>query len=263
MADVQRIDQVLQLAVLAAGRCDDFKDRQLSRIHMIKCAYFADLAYAQAHEGTTYTGAGWTFLHFGPWAQIVNERVEPAMTAIHAVAHSFDSRFSGEERRAWSKADDDLFHAVEHALPHHVSSAVKACVRKHGRVTETLLDETYKTPPMLRAVPGALLDFTPPHSTSAASIAPPPPTSTSAKHAKQTNQKLRSLKETVRARFAEKRGLRAQVRATQRPPRYDEVFHDGTKWLDELAGSEPPTGTVEVEFDESVWLSPTRGEERR
>ncbi len=54
--DQDRIDHVIQLALLVAGREDDPFDRELGPIHLIKYVYLADLAYAERHGGETYTG---------------------------------------------------------------------------------------------------------------------------------------------------------------------------------------------------------------
>jgi hypothetical protein len=43
--------------------------------------YLADLAYAEANRGKTFTGIDWQFYKFGPWSQTVNDRIEPALVA--------------------------------------------------------------------------------------------------------------------------------------------------------------------------------------
>lgn len=80
--DSSKVDKIIQFALLVAGEEDDFRDRQLGPIHLIKYVYLADLAYAKHHDGETFTGAKWQFYKFGPWAQEVNQRIEPALLYI-------------------------------------------------------------------------------------------------------------------------------------------------------------------------------------
>jgi hypothetical protein len=44
-----------------------------------------------------------------------------------------------------------------------------------------------------------------------------------------------ALKDRIQAKLAKKKMEKGQVKSS-RPPRYDEVFFEGTKWLDSLAG---------------------------
>jgi hypothetical protein len=46
---------------------------------------------------------------------------------------------------------------------------------------------------------------------------------------------MKALKEQIQAKLAEKILMRQQIKLT-RPPRYDNVFFEGVKWLDSLAG---------------------------
>jgi hypothetical protein len=55
--DQDRIDHVIQLAVLVAGREDDPFDRELGPIHLIKYVYLADLAHAERHGGRRTRGS--------------------------------------------------------------------------------------------------------------------------------------------------------------------------------------------------------------
>lgn len=78
--DTDKIDLIIQFALLAAGDEDDFFDRQLGPIHLIKYVYLADLSFAKRNNGESFTGVDWEFYKFGPWSQQVNERVEPALS---------------------------------------------------------------------------------------------------------------------------------------------------------------------------------------
>lgn len=82
--DARRTDLLLQYILIAAAQEDDWRDRELGPIHFLKYAYLGDLAYAERHNGETYTGAEWQFYHFGPWQAQVHDRIEPALAAISA-----------------------------------------------------------------------------------------------------------------------------------------------------------------------------------
>ena len=53
----------------------------------------------------------------------------------------------------------------------------------------------------------------------------------------------------------------ARPRAPASPaPRYDEVFIEGVRLLDELAGPPPSPLEAEAVFSADIWKSPTRGD---
>ena len=85
------VDLVIQYSLLAAGDEDDYIDRQLGPIHIIKYVYLADLVYAKHNNGQSFTGIDWQFYKFGPWSQAVHARIEPALKAIHANRNQFPS----------------------------------------------------------------------------------------------------------------------------------------------------------------------------
>ena len=60
--DPSRVDLLLQYALLVAGEEDEYIDRQLGPIHLIKYVYLADLAYARHNEGKTFTGIDWQWI---------------------------------------------------------------------------------------------------------------------------------------------------------------------------------------------------------
>jgi len=65
--DISRVDKIIQYTLLVAGDEDDYFDRQLGPIHLIKYVYLADLDYAASHNGEIFTGVKWQFYKFGPW----------------------------------------------------------------------------------------------------------------------------------------------------------------------------------------------------
>ena len=55
MMKSSKIDLLIQYAILIAGQEDEYLDRQLGPIHLIKYVYLADLAYAERNCGKTFT----------------------------------------------------------------------------------------------------------------------------------------------------------------------------------------------------------------
>ena len=75
--DQRRIDLLLQYALVRAAQEDDWRDRELGPIHLLKYAYLADCAYAERHDGQMFTGVEWRFYHFGPRQPVIHDRSEP------------------------------------------------------------------------------------------------------------------------------------------------------------------------------------------
>ena len=91
MNNQKKIDLIVQYSLLAAGQEDDFMDRQLGPIHLVKYIYLADLSYAREKGGETFTGLKWKFHKFGPWSAAAHSSIEPALHAINANQKSFPS----------------------------------------------------------------------------------------------------------------------------------------------------------------------------
>jgi hypothetical protein len=257
--DPARVDLVVQYALLEAGRQDDFYDRELGPIHFVKYVYLADLAYAERHGGTTFTGAPWKFFHYGPWSSEVHDRIRPALARIDADEKTISSSKYESDFIRWSKVDDEVHAEIERQLPAEIVSILKRCVRKFGKDTTELLHFVYTTAPMLKAAPNEPLVFE-----ALPSIAPTPtssPAPPSVKEKKRQEARERETKKRVEDKLAAKRAQKSARKAVQ-PPRYDEVFLQGVAWLDGLAGEEITNSKGEVVFDDGVWTSPTRGDRR-
>ena len=154
------VDKVLQYALLAAGEEEDFRDRELGPIHLIKYVYLADLAFAAQNNGETFTGTDWKFHKFGPWSFALHERIEPALQSVNALKKTFPSDYPDKEDWIrWSLSDDSLFESLNRELPLVVTSSVKRAVHNFGNATPDLLHYVYATLPMCNAAPGEQLDF--------------------------------------------------------------------------------------------------------
>lgn len=256
--DTDRVELLIQFALLAAGQNDELFERELSRIHLIKYVYLADLAHARRHDGATWSGVTWQFHHFGPWAAEVNDRIQPALEGIDALERVVSSKY-GDDTIRWhvenDNDSDDLYNKIERQLPFEIAGAIRSNVRKFGNETEGLLHHTYLTEPMLRAAPGSILLFVSEPKAEYAQSAPPVELTT-----KQKKREQAALEE-VRKRFSERFSARKMEKANRElapPPRYDEEFFEGLKWLDSLAGEPPQNGEVLVSFDDNIWDSDTR-----
>ena len=256
--DERRIDLLLQYALLKAAEEDSWYDHELGPIHLLKYVYLGDVAYAERHEGRTFTGAPWQFYHFGPWAPVVHDRIEPALAAIGAERRSVQNARYGDDFIRFKAVGDigRLRDAIETDLPFGVTNAIGHAVHEFGGETSALLRHVYLTAPMVRAAPGEPLTFSPRPSRASETPADVEAPVLSAKQRRHRREALSALKANVRA------GLRERALARRAPvlpaPRYDELFAAGTEWLDAMAGEpvEPVQGELTVSND--VWKSPTR-----
>jgi hypothetical protein len=256
--NISRVDKIIQYALLVASEEDDFRDRQLGPIHLIKYVYLADLAYSKKHEGNTFTGVKWQFYKFGPWAQEVNQRIEPALLCIDTDKKTFPSNYGDrDEWVRWRAIDDTPIADIERELPFVVISNVRRFVHRFGQSTPDLLAYVYSTEPMLSAAPSEYLNFkslsknkeeNEPEKEHKAPL--------SKKKQKLLKAKMRELKSLSKKKLDDRR-----KNALVKPPitpRYDKVYFEGVEWLDSLAGTALDEGDKEAVFSNSIWKSPAR-----
>ncbi|MCP4660338.1 MAG: SocA family protein [bacterium] len=246
--DPAHVEAVLGYALAVAAQADDWRHRELGPIHLLKYLYLADLAYANKHEGESFTGVDWRFHKFGPWAVEAFEQIEPAMAALEAERRQFTSRYRDDSVR-WKLPADQL-EVRESDLPGEVVLSVARAVREFGSDTSALLHHVYRTPPMLRAAPEDRLDLRP--APEPVEAAPPEPLP----EVEISKTRVKKMREEVKRRLARKREGRRTI-APDPPPPYDEVFVEGVAWLD---GPEPKPRTGRISFSEDVWTSGARGD---
>lgn len=262
--NIGRVDTVLTFALSTAGQ-NDRGERRLGAIHLLKHVYLGDLAYAERHEGETFTGAPWRFHRFGPWCEEVFVRIQPVVGGLGAVEHRFQSSKAEGDFVRWELEEDDadrLFVRTENQLPDEVRRAVNHAVRTFGDDTKDLLHYVYRTRPMLRAAPGERLNFAvigEPEAEMDAPLAPDHPVSAAvdvpvALSKRKRAAALQGLRERVRRALTEPR-LPNPLPAPVPAPRYDEVFADGVSWLDALGreSTEGEAGTLH--FSDTIWRS--------
>lgn len=255
-----KIDILIQYALLTAGQEDEYWDRQLGPIHLIKYVYLADLTHAERNNGETYTGVGWRFYKFGPWSRTVNERIEPALSAIGATKKSFPSKFDDKDDWVrWCATNDFLLDELDEILPLEITSELSRDVHKFGHDTPSLLNHVYRTSPILLAAPDENLDFIHLKKKNEKTSTPP-----SLKQDKLTAAKKKELKKRIlklREKNAKRRSDKPRKRKIVNPvksARYDDIYFEGLKWLDRLAGPQISQGEYEAVFSDSVWKSSTR-----
>jgi len=259
--DARRTDLLLQYILVAAAQEDDWRDRELGPIHFLKYAYLGDLAYAERHNGETYSGAPWQFYHFGPWQAQVHDRIEPALAAIRAERKMLTSaqyedfvRFSAPRGHELESVRERL----EAELPLTVSGAVRAAVHEFGANTSALLRHVYLTPPMVSAQPGETLVFARlvDGGGQQADRGETRGKLTAAER-RRRKETLSALKERVQQQLDRRIAISRQVVPE---PRYDAVFAAGSEWLDALAGDPVEDVAGELTVSSDVWKSPTRTE---
>lgn len=259
MLDQARLDRLFQYALAVAARADDFRQKALGPIHLLKYAYLADLAHGERHDGATYSGTEWSFHHFGPWSIEAFTRIAPSLTSVGAHQTSFRSRYADDTvRYKLDVADaEELARRLEGELPREVTYAISRAVQQHGSDTADLLRHVYLTRPMLNAAPGAVLDFRPAvsHDPAPAAVQSESQQKLSAKDKRLRKSVLQAAREEIQRRL---RGGAVVHAAPSPTPRYDDVFFEGTAQLDRAAGAEIEPSTGELQFDGSVWLSSQR-----
>lgn len=256
MMQTSRVDDIIQFALALASLNEDWKNRELGPIHLVKYVYLADLAHAQTHQGITFTGAAWKFHHFGPWNNEIFGRIEPALKAIHATMKQIPSDYDKDFRR-WSIKDPALADVIEQRLDFSVVLALRSLVREFGSETEELLHHVYATLPMLHAGPGETLDFL------AASV--PPFTNedveTIATMSAGQRKRFEMKKSKIRARLQERLAEyneKKTSRISHKAPRYDDIYDEGMAFLNSLGGEDIPESRLVCEISDEIWKSKAR-----
>lgn len=254
-----KIDKILQYILLVAGQEDDYKERELSSIHLIKYAYLVDLTYAETHNGNIFTDLEWKFHHFGPWAVPAFQRIEPALLQIGAKVRSFRSQYK-EDAVKWSIQDDSLYHQIANDLPFQVTNAAQKYVHQFGSDTETLLHFVYGTWPMLRAKPGEQLDFSiPDYMKIDQSIIEDNVSNEiqtlSVKQRKKREQARNEARGKLHAYLEKKKN---EERIIFSPPPYDEIFHEALEVFEAISASDMKNTEGILYFSEDMWKSKAR-----
>jgi hypothetical protein len=257
MSDQQRIDQIIIFSLLEADQEDDPWDRELGPIHLVKYVYLADLAYSEYHNGETFTRAPWRFYHFGPWSEDVYYRINPVLEAIGANIKPISSPKVQDDFYRYSYSDDEHYNEVLNSLPFEITGPLKKAIHSYGKDTSELLHYVYRTRPMICAAPGEYLCFTPKEQVEEMEEEKGQDEKFSVKRKNLKKAAIEKLKKEMAARLkktlAQKKGKKEFT-----PPRYDEIYNEGIKWIEDLAGDpiKKEEGILEVSPD--FWRSKFR-----
>jgi hypothetical protein len=160
----------------------------------------------------------------------------------------------------YSLVDESLFNQLEPELPFILAVALKGLIHKFGDDTTSLLHHVYRTPPMLGAAPGEPLSFKsktfeeedqPMVAGSVSDVVEFYQTTST----KKRKEDMKALKEQIQAKLAEKKSKKGQA-IPSRSPLYDEVFFEGVRWLDSLAGDQVQLEEGEITFSNTIWKFP-------
>lgn len=256
--DKDKVNSIIQYALLVASREDDFREQGLGSIHLVKYVYLADLAYASKNDGKTYTGTNWIFYKFGPWSQEVHEQIKPAVQIINAT----HSKTEGWDTDRWRYSEQGQSDEIEKKLLFLIKNSVATTVHSYTNQTYDLLHHVYETEPMLNAAPNEKLDFS--HAVMPAENDP----------ANEPALRMESLSKTKRKKFKVAmealKKKRQEKRQTLEPeeekwikleplyPTDDGVYEQGLAWLDNIAGEKLPERKIIFEFSDEVWKSDAR-----
>ncbi len=258
--NTQNIELLIKYILGVAGQQEDFGYQELGPIHVLKYIYLADLAHAEKNSGQTFTGIPWKFHNFGPWSYEACELIKPTALSAGAIEKKISHPKYENDFTRWRLCNDALVDGIEKRLPLVVISGVKRAIRNFGSDTSGLLHYVYTTKPMLSAAPGEQLDFScvvlaeftdAPQAEAAA----PAPLSTKQQRLKR--EKMQHLKEKIQKKFSEAR-INRKLIAPQPAPRYDDIFFDGQKALDHLAGSPIVAEEKLAYFSDDLWKSVSR-----
>ncbi|MFA6809979.1 MAG: hypothetical protein WCR47_02870, partial [Desulfoplanes sp.] len=214
---------------------------------------------AKANNGETFTGAPWRFYHFGPWAESVYERIEPALRAIGAELKTYHSSKHMQDAQRWRLGRSGVVQQLAVQITSVFAAlAISSAVVNFGSDTEKLLHHVYGTPPMLQAAPGEFLDFrtllNEPKIHVSMPVSSPELT---ARQKKKRREKLSRAKELLAKRLEYKKAIRAK-RKVPTPPRYDEVFCQGLEQLNAQGDGIVEPTTFRCAISDEVWKSDAR-----
>jgi len=256
----KKVELLLQYILTIAAQQDDFEDRSLGEIHLIKYVYIADLEYAKYNNGNIYTGLEWKFHDFGPWSPELYNHIEPLLNLIGAEKSKIQGKHGEFIRWNIKNIDKYSIYKIEKKLPLIIRGSVESSIQKHGSCTESLLDDVYKTPPMLQAAPEETLDFTIiQDKTDNSTINEENCINITDRQKKKRKLLIKDIKRKFQERLKNNK-LKTKRVPPPEPPIYDEIFFEGVKYIDSLEGSyvEPIEDEGIITFSDDIWHSKAR-----
>lgn len=257
--DMKRVDALLAYILSEAQKSDDFREHSLGPIHFIKYVYLADLAYAEVHDGETFTGIHWKFHYFGPWDLQLWQRIAPSLAASGAQAINFPSDFSDSGYTRWEISSLEAIRAAAEKLPIDLQGLLSRAIKKFANSTADILHFVYNTPPMLRAAPEEILDFTPSgwffendcFSKKKDAII-------TEKQAKKIKQWKSNASQQLQSVISKKITQKKSYGTICTESLYDEVYFAGVASLEDDMNTPVQEGEIKISVDNNVWKSRAR-----
>lgn len=244
---LDRVNKMVAYALAVAGEADDYRDRELGPIHLLKYLYLGDLAYGERNDGKSYSEAEWTFYKFGPWSLELYQQLPRAAEVAGAAARHFQGTFSEDAVRWRQQAPANLANLEPH-LPSAVARAIRWSVQEYHNDTSSLLHHVYRTAPMLTAAPGETLTFQVKEEESQQA----PITSPDLPEISKTQ--LRKLKDRVQSHLAKE----AKKKTVVPKVTYDADYFEILDLLDREVGDALEQTEGVLEFSADVWKSESR-----
>lgn len=253
MVDQEKVDLLLKYIMLVAQE-NEYGERELGPIHLVKYVYLADLLHAKK-TGRTLTGTRWTFHHYGPWSAEVYHRIQPVMQELQAKEKILSNPKFPDDIVRYSLEGQGIDRDLEARLPAYVAVQLKELIQTFGNDTSSLLHYVYRTHPMVKAAPEEELDFREEQEREEVDdneldeeIIP--------------KRRLQELRAEVRRRLNAKRKEREERYVIpDPPPAYDEIFYRGLQEIEDADREKIlPTGNLKAEFSERIWKSKARSD---
>lgn len=255
-----RINAILAYVLATAAESEDFREQQLGFIHLIKYIYLADLAYAEEHSGQTFTNIDWQFYRFGPWSASLYHHIPQALDAMGAEHSKYPSAYSDEDFDRWKLRNHDVKSEACNIIGVHICGLLTQLVHEFSNCTTDLLHFVYQTPPMLRAAPNEILDFSP-SGWRYIKRTFFTKSKTSSPLTRKQEKRIKAWEDETREKIQAKLARLKTSRATRKPaPQaiYDEIYLQGIASLDECDLLPLPEDKVTAEISPNVWKSRAR-----
>ena len=225
MMNTQRLYDLIRYILAESNQDEDWRFRELGPIHIIKYVYLADMYYAVKNNGETYTGINWKFHHFGPWNLALYKDIPNAVKIIGGDIRTFESQYDKDGVRFSLKGDylDDS----SNKIPSPILFLLSQDIHNFGSATNDLLHYVYTTPPMTNAIPGERLDFTHDVFLQKESLTNKDVVKPTVREKKKRKKRI----ECIREKILKKREEKKRKRIKPAPPRYDDVFFQGSSEL--------------------------------
>jgi hypothetical protein len=238
----EQIDNLVKYILACASFSDNFRSRNLKKIHIIKYIYLADLFYAE-RNGETYTHTNWKFYHYGPWEEDLSNDIVKSLIRIGAKEYS--TKNDNYEFESYSRnVQDEEFEEIESKIPapiHRLEREIKSLSNN----TDEILHRVYQTEPMLNTKPNEIINFQKIN-----------------QDGKNTNEEIKfnkTKKELASIKERAKEIMNKKMAQTKKASRgiYDQLYFDAMHAIDSSTGIDSDV-KINLHIDDSIWKSEWR-----